>query len=210
VHVVYILCDTTKDNKPFYVGYSEIKSKFDRLFSHLEDAFKQPKDCNLHKARTIKRIIDAGLKVTTCVLEISSKEEGLNFERRLIKLFGRSDKNEGCLTNLTDGGDGFRGWTEKQRQHQREAVGKPYIEKYGQRAAEIKQKISSSKKGRKQSPEHVSARAKSMLGKNKGKKTRGSRGMSWFNDGVRSMLMLPEKGKELNFSRGRLPLREKK
>ena len=39
------------------------------------------------------------------ILPMISEEEALEYERRLIALFGRKANGTGCLHNLTDGGD---------------------------------------------------------------------------------------------------------
>ena len=91
--------------EPFYIG----KGIDDRLFWHL-NCYNYDK--NKHKKNIIKKIRKAGLEpIIIKVLQDVTNEEACNEEINLISIIGRADKNRGPLTNLTDGGDGVRGYT---------------------------------------------------------------------------------------------------
>lgn len=70
-----------------------------------------------------------------------SHQEACNLECILIQQYGRRDLGTGCLTNMTDGGEGVKG-----------------------QSFETRNKISKSKKGVKQTPEHIRNAAESKRG----------------------------------------------
>lgn len=94
-------------NEPFYIGigsksgedYKDFKSEYNRAFS------KQRRDSKIWKLIT---------KKTSYSVEILLESDDYSFikekEKEFIKLYGRIDKNTGCLSNMTDGGDGTIGW----------------------------------------------------------------------------------------------------
>ena len=81
-------------NEPFYIGIGKLIS---RAYSR--------KNRNLHWINIVKN--------TEYRVEITHKdicyEEALSIEKYLISFYGRSNKNEGPLCNLTDGGEGTLG-----------------------------------------------------------------------------------------------------
>lgn len=93
----------TFDCQPFYVG----KGKHHRMKGHL-----QPKSLcdNSIKSNTINAIIRETGKIPTHykIEEKLSFEEANELETKLIKHFGRRDIGTGILTNMTDGGEGFK------------------------------------------------------------------------------------------------------
>jgi hypothetical protein len=44
-----------------------------------------------------------------------SWEEACDLEIKMIAFYGRRDKKQGCLVNLTDGGDGTKGWVPNEK-----------------------------------------------------------------------------------------------
>jgi hypothetical protein len=95
--------DIVFKNKPFYIG----KGKCRRINHHL-----QPKSLSKStiKSNTINKIIkDTGeLPIHYKVFENLTFEESNIIEIEMIKHFGRIDNNTGILTNMTDGGEGFK------------------------------------------------------------------------------------------------------
>lgn len=100
---VYIL----KDYKtPFYVG----KGTSNRMYQHRYYALHSTK--NLPVLNKIRKMV----KQKRCVVYekvLITTNETLAFEEevQLIAHYGRRDNNTGILLNLTDGGEGVRGYT---------------------------------------------------------------------------------------------------
>ena len=46
-------------------------------------------------------------------------EEACDLEIKMIAFYGRRDKKQGCLVNLTDGGDGTKGWVPSEKTKQK-------------------------------------------------------------------------------------------
>lgn len=112
---VYIYYNPLKDNEEFYVGFGGDPERFrehvkeaKRLMrKHRSNKWIKENCDNSHKLFTIIKILKAGLEPTiTKVLENLTKQEAINEEIRLIAYHGRSDKELGPLTNMTDGGEG--------------------------------------------------------------------------------------------------------
>ena len=118
----------------FYIGIGKEK----------ERAYNKDKRNNLWK-RIVKK---HGYKVEI-VTDNVTYDEAKMLEISLIKKYGRIDKKSGCLSNLTDGGDGC---------HNRIIT------------AETRQKISTFNKGRKATEETKIKMSISGKGKNLGKK----------------------------------------
>ena len=129
--------DETK-GQPFYVGKgsNRWKGSHKRSNGHRQEAQKMlHKDCKkgikllvIHKLW--KQELDFTEEIYTNNLD---EKQAFNFERQLIKKYGRIDNGTGILANHTDGGEGMSGAT----------VSK-----------ETRQKISKFHKGKKKSPEH--------------------------------------------------------
>jgi hypothetical protein len=103
---------------PFYVGYG----KNNRYLDHLNEARKSgdPKSNKL-KVYSIRKILEIGLTPVIKFVDSNlSKEQATELEVFLITMIGRRNMKLGPLTNMTDGGDGNRGWTEEQREEARE------------------------------------------------------------------------------------------
>lgn len=96
-YYVYIL--SRPNGKPFYVG----KGKGRRISHHEKEART---DCDCRKCRVIRKIWRNGGEVMRhIVFNTELEEEAFAYEAEMIALFGRKS-----LTNLTDGGDGVRGY----------------------------------------------------------------------------------------------------
>jgi len=97
----YTYEDLKFDFEPFYVG----KGHGFRMYYHLTCKGK-----NYLKTRQIKRILNSGLEPKIIKLHDNLEEKkAFELEIEIIKKIGRIDKGTGCLTNLTDGGDGHSG-----------------------------------------------------------------------------------------------------
>jgi len=93
-------------NEPFYIGigtkqnrnHKSLKAEYNRAYS------KNRKDSKIWKLIFAK---------TDYEVEILFESDDYEFikekEKEFIKLYGRIDKNTGCLANMTDGGDGSLG-----------------------------------------------------------------------------------------------------
>lgn len=105
---VYLYKNPLKNGEPFYVG----KGVGNRSRRHLQFARSSYScDSNLHKLNTIRKILRNGLEPDiTIVDEGISEDQAFELEMFLISEIGRADLKQGTLTNLTDGGDGVRGW----------------------------------------------------------------------------------------------------
>lgn len=103
---------------PFYVGIGKDR----RRFSHLKEA----KICPIpkkgqHKLNTIREILREGKEPIIKIIDSNlTRDEAKDREEDLIANIGRRDLGTGPLTNQTKGGDGFRGWSEDQKQAMRE------------------------------------------------------------------------------------------
>lgn len=141
--------------EPFYIG----KGKDDRKFFHLF-ASQLNRDTNKLKANIIRKILNQSLQPLIIVLhECESEQEAFAEEMRLIKLWGRRDKNTGPLANMTDGGEGTANkiYSDEYRTKLSLAAKRPCSE-------ETKSKISSALKGTTQSQEWITKRMVSKKG----------------------------------------------
>jgi len=91
-------------NLPFYVG----KGYGKRYLYHLKNLND---NTNPHKTNKIKKLINEGLKpIINLVKTGLTENQSFEFEKKMIKKYGRIDLGTGCLLNLTDGGEGQSGW----------------------------------------------------------------------------------------------------
>ena len=91
---------------PFYIG----KGKNKQIDSHLKESFKWSSNrLKLNMINNIKRETSNN-PVRFKYKENLTEQEAFNLERIMIKTIGRRDKEEGPLTNLTDGGEGPSGF----------------------------------------------------------------------------------------------------
>lgn len=87
--------------EPFYIG----KGKGKRAFTHTRNSVLKT-ERNLHKKRKIEKAISEGKSIEVDFIASNLSEiDSLRIEIWCIHLYGRSDKGEGALVNLTDGGD---------------------------------------------------------------------------------------------------------
>ena len=90
--------------EPFYVG----KATGKRYSAHLsESRLSKSRTPKLNKIRKLLSLTLLPLEIR--VLGNTTEELAFDFEKVLISLIGRTDINNGPLTNLTDGGEGQSG-----------------------------------------------------------------------------------------------------
>lgn len=136
-------------NIPFYIGIAKD-----------DDGKYRRANCSL-RTRGKKSIIWAKI-ASKSDYEVEIIYEGLSWdaacekEREFIKLYGRIDKGTGILANMTDGGDGSKGFVCSQDvkdRHSKRMKGKRHSLGHKQ-TDEHKLKISQANKGKKMSEEH--------------------------------------------------------
>ena len=93
-YYVYLMFKPWDGSKPFYIG----KGKGKRAVHHM----KQSEDWyNSRKASVMRQIRDKNLEPNIVCLPMPTEKEALEYEKFLIKHFGRKHIDEGgCLTNL--------------------------------------------------------------------------------------------------------------
>lgn len=107
------------DEFPFYIG----KGKNERLYEHFDNYEINSNPLgNKHKVNKIRKALNEGLEVTATPLEENLTEcEAHEREKFYIALYGRRDKGTGCLTNMTDGGEGMSGFVPSEEQRKRQS-----------------------------------------------------------------------------------------
>lgn len=117
-YYVYLLIDPDT-NLPFYVG----KGKNLRCLQHEKDALNEK-----YPHRSVHRKIQSILKQHKHVIYkiidfYETEDQAFKTETRLIEQYGRKDKDQGILCNLTEGGEGVSCQStetkEKRAQHHR-------------------------------------------------------------------------------------------
>ncbi|AXF41405.1 hypothetical protein SHAb15599_00039 [Acinetobacter phage SH-Ab 15599] len=102
----YVYKLTVEDQElPFYIG----KGQGNRAYYHFKnDCFNN--DSNRHKVNTILKAKKEGKEILVEFVKHNlTEQEALQFEMELISRYGRRDIGTGCLTNMTNGGDGVSG-----------------------------------------------------------------------------------------------------
>lgn len=133
-YYIYLYLDI--DNIPFYVGKG--KNKRHKICKHLHK-----NNPNLFLKRKIRKVGVSDVQIQFIHKNLT-EEEAFQFEIFYIELYGRRDKGEGTLCNLTDGGEGSSGYT-----HTDEAKRKMSDANKGKSCTkETKQKMSDAAKGR--------------------------------------------------------------
>ena len=102
----YVYGDIQFECEPFYIG----KGKNLRMYSHLKMNRK-----NNIKNGIIKKILNENkTPIIIKLYENLSEQTALDIECDLIKKMGRISTNTGCLSNLTDGGEGHSGFIQSE------------------------------------------------------------------------------------------------
>lgn len=149
VFYVYLLYRDEARTDPFYVG----KGHGERLNEH--EALKESgRTFNRHKHHTIRRCLTTLGYVPKDVFADSLTEvDAFDLERALIAWWGRRDLGAGCLTNLTDGGEGTAGCVysaEQRAQNSARLKGR----KRSPRSPETRERISMALTAKPKSPAH--------------------------------------------------------
>jgi hypothetical protein len=128
---------------PFYIG----KGKGSRAHDHLGGN----EGGNSHKNNTIRKAQRDGLNISVCFyFETDIESEAFDKERELISKYGRRNIGTGCLTNLTEGGEGASGY-----KHTPEQIERNRMAHLGSKHSEAtKVKMSQVSLGRKKTKEH--------------------------------------------------------
>jgi predicted GIY-YIG superfamily endonuclease len=109
------------EDREFYIGYTNNLAF--RKYKHIVDS--GTRESHLRKGRKIAAALSDGkdLEIVS-IFETDDMQEALNKEVALIKERGRLDLGSGHLYNLTDGGDGHRGytWSDQARQKKSESM----------------------------------------------------------------------------------------
>ena len=111
VNNAYVYAHKRLDNNTvFYIGIGSL--------SNFKRAYQVDKRNQYWKRIYNKTMIEVQILLTNLTWD-----EANSWESYLIGLYGRSNKNTGHLCNMTDGGDGVRGWaiTEESRRRMSEA-----------------------------------------------------------------------------------------
>jgi hypothetical protein len=152
-------------NEPFYIG---IGSKQNRSHPHWKSEYRRAFETNRKESYIWNNIASK----TEYEVEILFESNNYNFikqkEIEFIELYGRINKNTGCLANMTDGGDGFIGYIyskEKIEKLRQRMIGRIQSESEKQKrtksrkgykhSEETKIKIANSHKGKKVSKDHM-------------------------------------------------------
>jgi hypothetical protein len=100
--------DSTK-SQPFYIG----KGCNGRYLEHRREAFNllHKPGRKGYKIAIIHKLWKQGIDIEEDIIfDNLSEQQALDLEIAFIKQYGRIDLGLGCLTNLTDGGDGVSGY----------------------------------------------------------------------------------------------------
>ena len=152
-------------NEPFYIG---IGSKQDRPHPHLKSEYRRAFETNRKESYIWNNIVSKTEYEVEILFESDDYEFIKQKEIEFIKLYGRINRNTGCLANMTDGGDGFIGYVpsrEKIEEHRKKMFGRVQSESEKQKrvesrkgyrhSEETRKKIANSHKGKKVSKDHI-------------------------------------------------------
>lgn len=152
--MAYVYKHIRKDtNQVFYIGIGKTKRRLTNKYGRNDRWTKL-----VNKVGFIAEIIEDNLEW----------DAACELEKKLIKEYGRADLGEGCLVNMTDGGDGINNYThsEETRKLMSQRAGRcmkgEHNPQFGKPLSEEhKQKIRDSKRGKQQSEEHIKKRIES-------------------------------------------------
>jgi hypothetical protein len=138
--MIYELRNPISD-MPFYIGWTDTAVKGSRRpVEHLqEEARAEGKITkgNRLKLNTIRKIKNAGQQVVITELFWSDDfEYSQSIEKYYIALWGRRDLGTGCLTNMTDGGEGTVGRKDSEETIRKKAAGRTGV-KASERTREL-------------------------------------------------------------------------
>lgn len=103
---------------PFYIGCG----KRERVYKHLKDCYKKDRK-NLYFYNKLRKILENNEEFDIKILKNNlSYKDSRTIEQILIEFCGRKNINTGTLYNLTDGGEGFKGY--KMTKENREKLSK--------------------------------------------------------------------------------------
>jgi|694.fasta_scaffold05410_35 hypothetical protein len=132
IYYVYIYRDP-KNNIPFYVG----KGKNNRIFDLLKESKSNNIEFNYLKHKKVREILSKDLEP---LIEYHSRNlseiQAYKLEEKLIKKYGRICTNNGCLTNLTSGGEGIKNITEDARKKMSHNKGKKFSDETKKKMSE--------------------------------------------------------------------------
>lgn len=173
------------EEEPFYIG----KGKGNRAYQHMYPCHLSK---NNPKTNKIKKLIREGIEIVVEIIwEGLTNEEAERREVWAIHLWGRKDKGDGPLRNLTDGGEGgLPGFKHSDETKRKIALGnsnkvltdemKRKLDRTGYKhTEESRSKISKSLVGRKHSEE-----TKAKIGAGQGNKTITEEGKKSQRDAV--------------------------
>jgi hypothetical protein len=157
---VYALYRDIAMTMPFYIG----KGHGDRFKEH-ERLKERGRRVNHHKNSVIRACIrEFGFVPKSILLENLTEDQAFSTERDMIAWWGRRDKGTGCLTNMTDGGEGSAGCVYTVEQNKRNSE-RLRGRKGSRRPAETRAKIAAALIGRAKTEAHKVALRLANLGK---------------------------------------------
>lgn len=152
-------------NEPFYIG---IGTKQNRNHYSLESEYRRAYEKNRKESFIWRNIVNKTEYDVEILIESDDYEFIKQKEIEFIKLYGRINKDTGCLANMTDGGDGLinfirtKEWSKKRslsmtgKIQSAETIEKRKNSRKGYKhSEETKRKIANSHKGKKVSREHI-------------------------------------------------------
>ncbi len=149
-YYVYKYVDPTT-NTPFYIG----KGQGDRYIYHLKNLND---NTNPHKTNKIKKLLNEGyVPIINLIKTGLTETQSFELEKKLIKKYGRIDLGDGCLVNLSDGGEGQSGWvpTEEYKNNMSKSTSGNKNGMFGKKhTEETKNKIRQKSIGRKLNDSH--------------------------------------------------------
>jgi len=127
-YLIYALLNPTTD-MPFYIGWTDTKQKgIKRPFEHFNEERRQGEKItsgNRLKLNTIRKMRKNDIEPSVEEIYYTDDfDHSLDIEKMFISHWGRRDKNEGILTNLTDGGQGTVGVKDSLETRRKKSIGR--------------------------------------------------------------------------------------